>query len=174
MNSIWVCEHHNRHFGVLGLIDRVVARLANRGLVGVDMHLSYVAVAMGMEIYGFKGFAASIVIRFIIIIIIIIWLVGMKMLWIWGVLFLSDLWVEKVWKAHGMGDSEWNSFVFDLWVWFEDLYLICEYGLKICVWFGGCLWLLWFWRFVGLGHWLGGMAVLVWIELGIVFFVNGL
>ena len=72
MNSIWVCEHHNRHFGVLGLIDRVVARLANRGLVGVDMHLSYVAVAMGMEIYGFKGFAASIVIRFIIIIIIII------------------------------------------------------------------------------------------------------
>ena len=64
MNSIWVCEHHNQHFGVLGLTDRVVAQLANRGLVRVDMHLSCVAVAVGMEIYGFEGFAASIVIRF--------------------------------------------------------------------------------------------------------------
>ena len=34
--GFWVCEHHhNRHFGALGLTDQLVARLANRGLVGV-------------------------------------------------------------------------------------------------------------------------------------------
>ena len=42
--------------------------------------------------------------------------------------FYSILRYEKLMK---MGDSELNSFVFDLLVWVEYLWLICEYVLKI-------------------------------------------
>ena len=34
-------------------------------------------------------------------------------------------------KLMEMGDSELNFFVFDLQAWVEDLWLICEYVLKI-------------------------------------------
>ena len=69
---------------------------------------------------------------------------GMKMLWIRGFLYLIcgyEKVMELVFfylirgyeKLMEMGDSELNSFVFDLQAWVEDLWLICEYVLKIYV-----------------------------------------
>ena len=108
----------------------------------VVMHLSYHGRGYGRGASELPWLWVSILIGFLFYFLFM----GMKMLWIWGFLYLICGY-EKVMELvffyliHGyeklmeMGDSELNFFVFDLQAWVEDLWLICEYVLKIYGWF---------------------------------------